>query len=132
MAALPHAADDRRDGVVGLAFALRQVAQLLLMCDRHDIGISIDTGEEMGRTPRLFVYDNYPGGIGFSQPLFRMHQALLEGTRRLIAECSCENGCPGCDGPFGDTGPLAKAVALRILDRLLERLHTAAPQARTA
>jgi DEAD/DEAH box helicase domain-containing protein len=132
MAALPYAADDRRDGVVGLAFAIRQVSQLLLMCDRHDIGISIDTGEERDRTPRLFVYDNYPGGIGFSQPLFRMHQPLLEGTRRLIAECSCENGCPGCVGPFGNTGPLAKAVALRILDRLLEKISSEDSQARTA
>ena len=42
MGALPYAADDRRDGVVGLSFAMRQIAQLLLMCDRHDIGISID------------------------------------------------------------------------------------------
>ncbi|MGE0446242.1 MAG: DEAD/DEAH box helicase, partial [Vicinamibacterales bacterium] len=41
MAALPFASDDRRDGIVGLSFALRQVAQLLLMCDRQDIGISI-------------------------------------------------------------------------------------------
>ena len=132
MAAVPYAADDRRDGVVGLAFAIRQVAQLLLMCDRHDIGISIDTGEEKDRTPRVFVYDNYPGGIGFSQPLFRMHQPLLEGTRRLIAECSCENGCPGCVGPFGNAGPLAKAVALRILDRLLQTIYTADTQVRTA
>ena len=42
MGLLPYAADDRRDGVVGLAFAMGQIAQLLLMCDRHDIGISID------------------------------------------------------------------------------------------
>ena len=46
MAALPYAADDRRDGVVGLSFAMRQVAQLLLMCDRQDIGISIGSGEQ--------------------------------------------------------------------------------------
>jgi ATP-dependent helicase YprA (DUF1998 family) len=39
MAQLPFASDDRRDGVVGLAFALKQVAQLLLMCDGHDIRI---------------------------------------------------------------------------------------------
>ena len=77
-------ADDRRDGIVGLSFAMRQVAQLLLMCDRHDIGISIDTGEsEPGRAgqvapARIFVYDNYPGGIGFSEPLFRMHRELLD------------------------------------------------------
>jgi DEAD/DEAH box helicase domain-containing protein len=118
MAALPYAADDRRDGVVGLSFALGQVAQLLLMCERHDIGISIDAGDPDGSSPRIFIYDNYPGGIGFSKPLFRMHDELLEGTRRLIAECECENGCPGCVGPVGNTGPLAKSAALRILDLL--------------
>src|SRR5262249_39111330 len=46
MGARPYAADDRGDGVVGLSFAMRQVAQLLLMCDRHDVGISIDSEGE--------------------------------------------------------------------------------------
>jgi DEAD/DEAH box helicase domain-containing protein len=117
--ALPFAADDRRDGVVGLSFALGQIAQLLLMCDRHDIGISIDEGDPDGSSPRVFIYDNYPGGIGFSQPLYRMHDELLEATRRLIAGCDCDNGCPGCVGPVGNTGPLAKAAALRILNLLV-------------
>jgi DEAD/DEAH box helicase domain-containing protein len=133
--ALPCAADDRRDGVVGLAFALRQVAQLLLMCDRQDIGISIggeDGGEDgaapglaragrleaLPNVPRVYVYDNYPGGIGFSEPLFGMHDALVARTRELIAGCACEHGCPACVGPLGDTGPLAKTVALRILEHL--------------
>ena len=132
MGMLPYAADDRRDGLSGLAFALGQIAQLLLMCDRHDIGISIDTGEQLDpaspalpadavdHSPRLFIYDNYPGGIGFSQPLYRMHGELLENARRLIAECDCENGCPGCVGPAGNTGPLAKVAALRILALLLD------------
>jgi DEAD/DEAH box helicase domain-containing protein len=129
MALLPYGPDDRRDGIVALAFALKQLSQLLLMCDRHDIGVSIDTGEQVdpkGSQPiagdaaaRLFIYDNYPGGIGFSEPLYWMHQELLEGTARLISECPCENGCPGCVGPIGDTGPLAKAAALRILGLLL-------------
>jgi DEAD/DEAH box helicase domain-containing protein len=141
MSALPYTAEDRRDGVVALAFAVRQVAQLLLMCDRHDIGISIDSGEPVDPSaghdagsgeatdcsPRLFVYDNYPGGIGFSQPLFRMHDELIQGTRRLIADCECEHGCPGCVGPVGYTGPSAKAVALRILDRLLSEAARAIP-----
>jgi DEAD/DEAH box helicase domain-containing protein len=134
-AALPYAADDRRDGVVGLAFAMRQVAQLLLMCDRQDIGISIGGGEEHpgaagadlqvgpanlaeAAEPRVFVYDNYPGGIGFSEPLFAMQAELVARTRELIAGCDCEHGCPTCVGPLGNTGPLAKVVALRILDRL--------------
>jgi DEAD/DEAH box helicase domain-containing protein len=129
MALLPYGPDDRRDGIVALAFALKQLAQLLLMCDRHDIGVSIDTGEQVDpvsaptldgeAAARLFIYDNYPGGIGFSEPLFRMHHELLESAQRLIAECPCENGCPGCVGPIGDTGPLAKAAALRILGLLL-------------
>jgi DEAD/DEAH box helicase domain-containing protein len=130
MAALPYAADDRRDGVVGLSFAMRQVAQLLLMCDRQDIGISIGSGEQGEQTdltragmpvtlsdePRIFVYDNYPGGIGFSEPLFGMELELRRRTRALVASCECQNGCPTCVGPVGNTGPLAKAVALRILD----------------
>jgi DEAD/DEAH box helicase domain-containing protein len=122
MAVLPYATDDRRDGVVGLSFALKQVAQLLLMCDGHDIGISIKSEEADGAggaaagAQTIFVYDNYPGGIGFSAPLFEAHRELLEGTRRLIADCPCENGCPGCVGPIGNTGPLAKTAALRILD----------------
>jgi DEAD/DEAH box helicase domain-containing protein len=126
MALLPYASDDRRDGVVGLAFALKQVAQLLLMCDAHDVGISIDTGDAdgariaAGQPQKIFVYDNYPGGIGFSAPLYQMHDELMRSTRHLIADCPCENGCPGCVGPIGNTGPLAKAAALRIFDLLLE------------
>jgi DEAD/DEAH box helicase domain-containing protein len=125
MAVLPYAADDRRDGIVGLASAIRQIAQLLLMCDRHDIGISIDTEDPF--SVRIFVYDNYPGGIGFSEPLFRMHAELLEGTRRLIAECECESGCPGCVGPPVSTRPLAKAAALRILDLLIATMEPRTP-----
>jgi DEAD/DEAH box helicase domain-containing protein len=128
---LPFGSDGRRDGVVGLAFAMRQVAQLLLMCDRQDIGISIGSGDESAEAagsprdaremdePRVFVYDNYPGGIGFSEPLFDMHERLLSDTRALIASCACEHGCPTCVGPIGESGPLAKQVALTILDRLL-------------
>jgi DEAD/DEAH box helicase domain-containing protein len=134
MEALPCASDDRRDGVVGLSFAMRQVAQLLLMCDRQDIGISIDGAEQtvdaargghgagpatVAEEPRIFIYDNYPAGIGFSEPLFLMHADLLTRTRELIASCSCEHGCPTCVGPVGNTGPLAKVVALRILDHLI-------------
>ncbi len=140
MQALPYAADDRRDGVSGLAFAMKHVAQLLLMCDERDLGLSVNTGEEKGSdpfselpgekgsdpfssppisTPRIFIYDAYPGGIGFSAPLFEMHADLLARTRALISGCACDNGCPTCVGPVGQTGPLAKTVALRLIDHLV-------------
>jgi DEAD/DEAH box helicase domain-containing protein len=134
MQALRFGADDRRDGVIGLSFAMRHVAQLLLMCDRSDVGVSIDGGsldrvtrtggkggvpEALQAEPNVFIYDNYPGGIGFSRPLFEMHETLLARTRELIAECPCESGCPSCVGPEGNTGPRAKAVALEILSGLM-------------
>jgi DEAD/DEAH box helicase domain-containing protein len=120
MNALPYAADDRRDGVIGLAFAMKQVAQLLLMCDARDVGLSVNAGETDGDdTPRIFIYDAFPGGIGFSAPLWGMQQDLLARTRALITGCDCETGCPVCVGPIGETGPLAKTVALRLLDHLL-------------
>ncbi len=138
MTTLPYAADDRRDGVVGLSYAMRQIAQLLLMCDGHDIGVAIGPAHERsedapqarpaarwaasvedgGDEPRVFIYDNYPGGIGFSEPLYRMRDPLVARTRDLIAECPCPSGCPSCVGPLGDVGPRAKDVALDILGRL--------------
>jgi DEAD/DEAH box helicase domain-containing protein len=129
--ALPYAADDRRDGIRGLAFAMRNVAQLLLMCDQRDVGLSVNAGDDLsvpaegGDTPRIFLYDAFPGGIGFSAPLFGMHHELLARTRALIEGCDCENGCPTCVGPVGETGPLAKSVALRLLQHLVP---IAAPQ----
>jgi DEAD/DEAH box helicase domain-containing protein len=114
---------------------MKHVAQLLLMCDERDLGLSVNTGDEMGTvpfsapdhekgtvpisSPRIFIYDAYPGGIGFSAPLYEMHADLLARTRALISGCECENGCPTCVGPVGQTGPLAKTVALRLLDHLL-------------
>ncbi len=129
MQRLPYALDDRRDGVSGLAYAMQNIAQLLLMCDRRDVGVSVNAGQEPGRgqvaapsaeqvEPQIFIYDNYPGGIGFSAPLFRMQDRLLSATRELVSGCPCQNGCPSCVGPVGETGPLSKRVALDLLTRL--------------
>jgi DEAD/DEAH box helicase domain-containing protein len=68
--------------------------------------------------PNLYLFDAYPGGIGFSEPLFRTHDLLVQKTRELLAACPCEQGCPSCVGPAGDLAPRAKEAALAILDRL--------------
>jgi DEAD/DEAH box helicase domain-containing protein len=79
---------------------------------------AISTNAKEFFEPNLYLFDAYPGGIGFSEPLFRTHALLVQKTRELIAACPCEQGCPSCVGPAGDLAPRAKEAALAILDRL--------------
>ena len=138
---LPFTISERQSGMFGLLHALESVATLLLMCDRRDLGTAIgerpptpgDASEALVSVrmeeavavnakeffePNLYLFDAYPGGIGFSEPLFRAHELLVAKTRELIVECTCEQGCPSCVGPAGDLAPRAKEAALAILDRL--------------
>ncbi len=140
LAGLPFALSDRQSGIFGLLYALESMATLLLMCDRRDLGTAvgerpaspgIETDWQEFTTamgdpsqmkeffePNLYLYDAYPGGIGFSEPLFRVHDLLLRRTRELIAACPCEQGCPSCVGPVGEKSERAKEAALKILEHL--------------
>ena len=113
---------ERQNGVSGLAAALRAIASLLLMCDPRDLGVAVT--EDIGNgikayEPNLFLYDNYNGGIGQSEPLFKLRRKLLEGTAGLLKGCPCETGCPSCVGPVGEVGERGKDTATRILAELL-------------
>ena len=139
---LPYSISERQSGMFGLLHALETIATLLLMCDGRDLGTAIGEkppapgveSEEMMPVrmedaaganakeffePNLYLFDAYPGGIGFSEPLFRAHDLLVQKTRELIRACPCEAGCPSCVGPAGDLAPKAKEAALAILDRLM-------------
>ncbi len=134
VAALPYAVSERQAGMYGMLHALEAVATLLLMCDPRDIGTAVgerpvaqpatsapaapqtEVPDEFFE-PNLYLYDAYPGGIGFSEPLFLLSAELLARTRELIRACPCENGCPSCVGP-AEAGMQTKEVALAILDNL--------------
>src|SRR4029077_7050415 len=137
---LPFIVSERQSGMFGLLHALESVGTLRVMCDRRDLGTAI--GERPPNAvaaeyfsaarmedlvganakeffePNLYLFDAYPGGIGFSEPLFRAHELLVHKTRELIAACGCQQGCPSCVGPAGDLAARAKEAALAILDRL--------------
>ncbi|HTS11047.1 MAG TPA: DEAD/DEAH box helicase [Candidatus Limnocylindrales bacterium] len=137
---LPFAISERQSGIFGLLHALESMAALLLMCDRRDLGTAVgerppspgvetNWQEYTAATddpaeakeffePNLYLYDAYPGGIGFSEPLYRVHDLLLQRTRELIAACPCESGCPSCVGPSGLKSERTKEVALAIFERL--------------
>jgi DEAD/DEAH box helicase domain-containing protein len=139
---LPFSISERQSGMLGLLYALCSVATLLLMCDQRDLGTAISErtlsssadGEAVSAVrlqdiasprakeffePNLYLFDAYPGGIGFSEPLFRAHDLLIHKTSELISSCACEQGCPSCVGPAGDSALHAKEAALAILDRLI-------------
>jgi DEAD/DEAH box helicase domain-containing protein len=69
--------------------------------------------------PTLFIFDAYPGGIGFSELLYQEHDRLLSSAQQLIGHCSCTHGCPSCVGPTLDVGMRAKETALAILASIL-------------
>jgi DEAD/DEAH box helicase domain-containing protein len=141
---LPFSSEEKINGLFGLAYLLHHVSPLFMMCDLHDVGVSVGdnmTGEsvpprniplkiaayeeqpvfmEPNFEPNIFIYDNYPGGIGLSPALFDLEKVLLNHCLKTINLCPCQEGCPSCVGPAGETGKQAKQVAQDILRGLLE------------
>ena len=150
LAGLPFALSDRQSGIFGLLYALESMATLLLMCDRRDIGTAVgerpaspgieEDWQEFTTAiadpsqmkeffePNLYLYDAYPGGIGFSEPLFHVHDLLLRRTRELISRVPVRERMPVVRGSGRrkereDQGSCAKTfgASLRMSKTLLDR-----------
>ena len=110
---------EKQNGLTGLGNALRSMAALRLMCDPRDLGVAMGTAPPPAVfEPDLYLYDNYPGGVGQSAPLYEMTAGLLRDTAELLARCPCGDGCPSCVGPVGEIGERGKYAAMRILESL--------------
>jgi DEAD/DEAH box helicase domain-containing protein len=136
------------DGFLGAAHAVHRIAVLVSAAEPRDIGRAVGDGGPEGewvataggdgraeaRTldgaavevtpagrpfrPTLYLYDNYPGGIGIAAPLFDLRSQVIERSIELVAQCRCAHGCPGCVGPVlaGDDREVSpKQAALRVL-----------------
>jgi DEAD/DEAH box helicase domain-containing protein len=112
---------DWQDALHGLANILKTVGAVLLLSDPRDLAAAVldDSAEKnTAFEPDVLLYDNYPGGIGQSDPLFRRRKELLQAALELAAACPCEAGCPSCVGPHTEIGRRGKEGALNVLRKL--------------
>jgi DEAD/DEAH box helicase domain-containing protein len=108
-----------RSGLSGLAYTLGYLAPLILMCDRHDLGLHTDPHSPLGNgQPTVVIYEQIPAGIGFSKRLYENHDLLVQQAFDLVQSCPCQSGCPSCVGPGGEAGAGGKAETLAILKKL--------------
>ncbi|MBU1701815.1 MAG: DEAD/DEAH box helicase [Candidatus Eisenbacteria bacterium] len=95
------------EGMLGLSNVLSEVVGLFVMCDRQDVGTTVDAKTTGAQA--IFIYDKYPGGLGFASKAYKLLPEILEACRLLVSECECEGGCPSCVGspipPFAQQDP---------------------------
>ncbi len=85
--------------LAGLGNLLHGLAPLLLMCAPHDLGLAVEVRSPHTERPTIYLFDMTPGGIGFSERLFKSTDPLFERAREHLASCGCGTGCPSCVGP---------------------------------
>jgi DEAD/DEAH box helicase domain-containing protein len=114
-----------RGALSGLAYLLRNLAPLHLMCDPGDLGSAVGystpaqaNGSRIG-LPTVTLYDRAPGGAGLSVRLYELHEELLQAALDVVRQCPCTDNCPGCVGPAGDVEPGTKALTRQLLETAL-------------
>jgi DEAD/DEAH box helicase domain-containing protein len=88
------------DAMYGLGQALMVVTALFAHC--YPLDVRYSPGREC-ITPgipdhAIFIFDNYQGGLGFTERAYGVIGDVLETTLSMISECECEDGCPSCVG----------------------------------
>ena len=106
---------DLAGGLLALANVIVNVTPLFVMCDPKDIRSIAQVRSPFTDLPTLYIYDNYPGGVGFSEKIFELRNKILIAARELIENCGCDEGCPSCVGPINQVGNQGKQSALLIL-----------------
>lgn len=107
------------DGLKALANVLMNVVPLYVMGDPGDIYTQAMIKAPMWQLPTVFIWERYPGGVGFSKKLFHIYRDVAEAGLTLIQNCSCKSGCPSCVGPVLEVGENGKVIARKILNLML-------------
>ncbi|MCP5151606.1 MAG: DEAD/DEAH box helicase [Ectothiorhodospiraceae bacterium] len=139
------------DGFLGAAHAMHTVATLLTMSEPRDLGRSVGDSDaawftENGRAtvrgaagetidpavasavfrPTVYLYDNYPGGIGLAAPLYRLRHRVVAASLEMVRACGCASGCPACIGPILASEETARRTPKQAAVVVLEHLDAAA------
>ncbi|MBI3539289.1 MAG: DUF1998 domain-containing protein, partial [Candidatus Eisenbacteria bacterium] len=84
------------EGLSGVRNLFLTLLSMLSMCDPADLGGMLDSSN-LGR-PALFVFDRYPGGLGFAEQGFARLDELARAALDHLTSCPCDAGCPSCVG----------------------------------
>ncbi len=120
---MPVTKDKLQSALLGVANLLQNIAPLELMCDPRDIRVFSQVKSPFTQEPAIYLYESYPGGVGFSEKLFLLHDRLLVKVADALAGCSCPLGCPSCVGPIEEVGRAGKANAHWLLTEVLGYGH---------
>ncbi len=90
----------------------KTVAPVFLLCDPRDLGVSERVKDPHFDCPCLYIFDQYPGGIGLSDGFLESLQKILAGAAEVVEQCPCRTGCPSCIGPPEDEPRAAGAGTL--------------------
>ncbi len=96
VAALAREGLNVMEGLSGVRNLAITVFPVLAMCDRADVGGVLDSANT-GR-PTLYLYDRFPGGLGFSERAYAEFPRLVAEALSVLEACTCEDGCPSCVG----------------------------------
>jgi len=110
--------DQLGGGLRGCAHLLRQIIPLWIMSDPTDIRAVAMVKSPFQDLPTIYIYDNYPGGVGFSRKIFVMFEEIVKAARDYLRQCPCQAGCPSCVGPMLEVGERGKQAALALLEAM--------------
>ena len=133
---------DAISGLLGALIAIQSASSVILMSDPGDIGFCLNAADgawsaqinhlgmldlsvsEQMISPdcsvHLFLYDGYPGGVGFAEQLFRCRKEVYPAAKSLVEDCDCYAGCPACIGPAAGADLRIKSIAATLLFRLVQ------------
>jgi DEAD/DEAH box helicase domain-containing protein len=84
------------EGLSGVRNLFLTLLAMLSMCDPSDLGGMIDSSN-LGK-PALFMFDRYPGGLGFAEQGYARFEELAGAALAHVEACECATGCPSCVG----------------------------------